>query len=247
MRPFVAHYDILFQSKDYDAEARTAARFLGVEPGADILEIGAGTGGHSLAFAANGYTVTAVEIDPEMAEIGQRKTSANDSVRWHVGTAGTAPADIADGACALFFVVNYVRGRRDLNSLLAAVRSRLPVSGRLTFDCWNGSVAMREEMPVAERVVDLPGGGTIWQQVETVVDVGRQEADLIYRFERRPADADPSRFEERFTIRLWTRRELEEILADASFRVLHVRDGRAPDEDAGPDSARLWITAEAIG
>lgn len=247
MRPFVTHYDTLFQSKDYATEARTAVAFLGVGPGAAILEIGAGTGGHSLALAGAGYSVAAVEIDPEMAAVGQRKTAGNGSIRWHVGPTETAPPDIADGACALFFVVNYVRGRGGLDGLLAAVRSRLPVSGRLTFDCWNGSVAMREEMPVAERSVDLPGGGTISQQVETVVDLGRREADLIYRLECRPADAAPSRFEERFTIRLWNRRELEDCLEGASFRVLEVRDGRAPNEEATPDSARLWITAEAIG
>ena len=245
MRPFVACYDAQFQAKDYDGEAAKALAFLGLGSGAAVLEIGAGTGGHSLAFARRGCTVTAVEIDAEMAEAGHAKTTGIPAIRWHVGSAETAPAAIADGACALFYVVNYVRTRPDLVALFDAVHARLSVGGRLTFDCWNGLEAMCRTVPMARRSYDLPGGGTLVQEIETRVDSRRQEADLIYRLDIRPAGQAATPAEERLTIRLWTRREIEEALEAASFQVTAVRDGRAPEKDAEAGSARLWFTAEA--
>ena len=62
------YYDLLYQDKDYAAEAdyvdRLIRRF--VEPAQHALELGCGTGRHAVGLAERGLSVTGVERSNQM-------------------------------------------------------------------------------------------------------------------------------------------------------------------------------------
>jgi SAM-dependent methyltransferase len=63
----------------YPAEMVTdVLAYAGLAPGVRALEVGAGTGKATLAFAERGVPVTAVEPDVEMAKVLRRNTSGHD-------------------------------------------------------------------------------------------------------------------------------------------------------------------------
>ena len=58
-----------------------------LQKGAKIIEIGAGTGRYSLAFAEMGYDVTAVELVPHNIEIMKKKVKSHHNIKIHEGNA----------------------------------------------------------------------------------------------------------------------------------------------------------------
>ena len=56
-------------------------------PNAKIIEIGAGTGRYSLAFAEKGYDVTAVDLTPKNVDIMKRKVKPNHKIKIYEGNA----------------------------------------------------------------------------------------------------------------------------------------------------------------
>lgn len=70
-------------------EYRTTMRYIHryLQPGARILEIGAGTGRYSLALAAEGYAVTAVELIPYNLSLLREKIMPAMSIETYEGNA----------------------------------------------------------------------------------------------------------------------------------------------------------------
>ena len=119
MRGFVRWYDAIYAHKNYQQEATTAINFVREfsQTCEHILEIGAGTGNHTLQFAPFAKRLTAVEIDPEMASLGRHKTAHLPQIHWHVGGIETAPDHLAaDTVFALFNVINYLVDETALRS-----------------------------------------------------------------------------------------------------------------------------------
>jgi SAM-dependent methyltransferase len=75
-----------------DALVGDVLAYAGMAAGVRALEVGAGTGKATRAFAAKGVPITAVEPDPEMAEVLRRNVSGHD-VEVRVG----AFEDVATG------------------------------------------------------------------------------------------------------------------------------------------------------
>ncbi len=70
---------------EYHTTMKYIHRYL--QPGARILEVGAGTGRYSLALAAEGYAVTAVELIPHNLALLREKITAGMDIETYQGNA----------------------------------------------------------------------------------------------------------------------------------------------------------------
>ena len=70
-------------SRHGSVEYLTTMRYLHkyLQPGASLLEVGAGTGRYSLALAREGYRVSALELIAHNIEVFRAKLRAEDDIR----------------------------------------------------------------------------------------------------------------------------------------------------------------------
>jgi SAM-dependent methyltransferase len=157
---FYRYYDALFASKDYTGEIQRALAQAGVRrSGARILEIGAGTGNHTVACARLGHHVVGVEIDPRMIALAQQKRQTLDPdlaerIRYFQGRVEDLPVEGFEVALALFNVVDYIGTLAELQSFLAAVARRLQPGAPFLFDTWNGVAALLDPPREKDSVVE---------------------------------------------------------------------------------------------
>lgn len=174
-------YDDLFGDKDYAGEVQTALELAldGRDEPARVLELGAGTGSHTIGCAQLGHRVTAVEIDPAMVDLLQRRLGALPTeVRRRIRVFNGPVEELEGGpfhaALAMFHVVNYLRDLGTLLSFLAATASRLAPGAAFVFDAWNGLAAL----------LDPPG------DVDRRIDTGTHRIRMRLRADHRPMDME---------------------------------------------------------
>jgi SAM-dependent methyltransferase len=144
---FYRYYDALFAGKDYRGEIQRALSLAGVAEPVRILEVGAGTGNHTLACAELGHDVVGVEVDARMVARAEEKRLAlapglAERMRYFHGRVEDLATDRFELALALFNVVNYIGTLGELQSFLAAVTRRVQPGAPFLFDAWNGVAAL---------------------------------------------------------------------------------------------------------
>jgi SAM-dependent methyltransferase len=98
--------------------------------GDHVVEVGAGIGTFTLALAARGVRVTALEPEEDLAAILEERTRGRDGVRVLRQTIGNAPHDlVGDADSAISF--NVLEHIPDDRGALAAVRRFLRPGGQL--------------------------------------------------------------------------------------------------------------------
>jgi len=188
---FYETYDALYAGKDYAGEVRAVMDIglRGAAEGARVLEIGAGTGNHTLACARLGCSVTAVEIDPEMIAVMKRKLDdtspdTRERVHLHEGPVETLDSGEYDMAMAMFNVVNYLQSLPAVLSFMDAVAARLREGRDFVFDAWNGVAALRDPPRDKESRTETDTH-IIDVRVTSRTDFMKAETELTYELERR--------------------------------------------------------------
>lgn len=77
------------------ASVDAVARLLGATPGATILDVGTGAGDMPLAFAAHGWRVIGLDVDPAVAAVARDRTAGVPAVRIVEGAATALPFEDA--------------------------------------------------------------------------------------------------------------------------------------------------------
>jgi len=182
---FIEWYDRLFASKDYQREIACVVSLIerwGPEASSRVLEVGVGTGNHTLALARRGYRVVGIDIDPVVIAVAESKLSAANLP--NVKLRCSAVQDLQDGgfdfSVALFNVANYLESWTDMTDVFGGVADRLVAGGIFVFDCWNGVAALRDP-PVAKETRVTDDGDTMSCQVSADTDLLAQRTRLQYR------------------------------------------------------------------
>lgn len=236
-------YDALYAEKDYAGEVDCVLALM--DRNVDtLLDIGCGTGRHARAFAARGVQVTGIDIDPSMIAVAQISTTENEpAVTFLHGGPADAPMGPFAAVVSLFNVVNYVENLLDLRRYFQAVAKRLPVGGAFIFDAWNGLAALLDP-PVVKQ------SRAMWRTQELsivttpIVDLWNQKARLdvnIYL----ATDAHNSKplVQHSFYHRLWTPRELSDVLEMTGFSLQHIGTWTQPTAAAKPSDWKLLFSA----
>lgn len=243
MRSFVRWYDSIYAHKNYQQDIQTVLYFtqqFSSSFGADFLEIGAGTGNHTMALSNAVRNLWVVEKDTEMAALGQQKTAHLSHVRWHVGALETVPWKFSvDAAVALFNVVNYFLDEQGFIQFLSHLYEHLKIGGIFIFDCWNGNLShtsgKREE--IRKVAVD---NLRIEKTITTQIDQNKKFAELNYHI-KIINETQEEEFFERLPIRIWNVEELIEAGEKASFKIKAIRPHQQPELPTHLSATNLWI------
>jgi SAM-dependent methyltransferase len=244
-RPFAKHYDLIYCDKDYKADAHIVARFWD-RPGMDrirMLEIGAGTGNHTMLLAPRVGEMVSVEIDADLASVARRKLAESRlaNVRLVQEPLAALPPEPFDHACALFHVLNYI-APEEMPEFLRALAARMKPRSRFIADLWNGEAALGDP-PRPECRTKASGTTQIRQDIRPELHSAERRVTLNYEIEISGPDLS-ERFEERLALHLWTLPDLEERFRRAGFGHIEFYDYVRFPAPASKNSWKVWMMAE---
>jgi SAM-dependent methyltransferase len=212
-----ATYEIENHAVDPDGVIEPAMRAIRDWAGADVLDIGCGTGFHLPKFAATAASVVGVEPHAGLAEVARRRTRRSANVEVRVGTAQRLPVadasvDVMHARWAYFFGPGCEPGLAELDRVMRRGGTAFVIdndAGRSTFGRWFAEAYPMIKAPEVERF--WTGRG--WQR--TPLDMGwrferREDFEAVVRIEFNPDMAERIIASHRgvevdYAVNLWSR------------------------------------------
>lgn len=219
---FYKYYDSLFQNKDYKKETdlilELHKKFSGKKI-KKVLEIGCGTGNHTLELAKNSFEVTSLDIDQHMIDIAEQKVKNLKNVRILNNRVESLEENDFDLVLAMFNVVTYIKDFDSLLSFFKGVSSTMSKDAIFVFDAWNG-IAVINDPPKSK--LSKHNLGDLNLEVKTWADTDffNQTAKLNYEIkvfkDQELVESDNHSFDQA----LWTPIEIKYALEKEGLRIL---------------------------
>lgn len=140
---YAQYYDLLYQDKNYAAEAEYVHRLLKQHNSSTktLLNLGCGTGKHDYALARLGYHITGVDLSAEMANQAVNNIPGDIADQLNFVTADIRALNLEttfDAIISLFHVMSYQVTNKDMQDVVNAAYQHLKKGGLFIFDCWYG-------------------------------------------------------------------------------------------------------------
>ena len=245
---YAALYDHIYQDKDYEAECDLLERLFAAY-GQDVrhvLDLGCGTGNHSIRLGLRGYDVCGIDRSEEMLAFARQKVNGKqNSIRFIQGDIRFA--DLAhhfDAAILMFAVLGYQCEDRDVLLTLSGARRHLRPGGLLIFDVWYGPSVINQKPERRSRVVST-GSERILRTAEGELSKQAQVCTVRIRAWRE-SEPEKTFVEESHRVRYFFPDEIENFATQTGFKILRI--GAFPDVDTDPNemSWNVLCVAQAI-
>jgi len=141
------YYDLLYQDKDYEGEARYVDALIKKHlPAArSMLEFGCGTGRYTREFSRLGYAVHGVDLSEDMLAEAGKKNKDTENARFSYGDMRYARLrEKYDVVAALFHVLSYQTTNQDVLDALRTVGAHLNPGGIAVLDFWYGPAVLTQ-------------------------------------------------------------------------------------------------------
>ncbi len=181
---YASYYDAFYQGKDYQAECdfiETILQRFAQRPARRILDLGCGTGGHSIPLALRGYRMTGVDRSAEMISRARRKaTEAGAQIEFQVGDLRSLNLGAKfDCALAMFAVISYQTSNEDLLAAFHTARRHLHPGGLFIFDTWFGPSVLTVRPARREKAFESEGRRVV-RVAEPSLDLNRHIVEVAY-------------------------------------------------------------------
>ncbi len=250
---FAQRYDLIYKEivnykQETDAFEKLFKKFCKKRP-MTILDVGCGTGSHSLLFSERGYSVTGIDISKRMIELAKRKASKEGS-NVELIVQDMRKLDLSkrfDCAICAFGGFGYLLTYTDLTRLFAGLKKHLTLKGLFIFEFWNvGGIK--------------PSPHHTWLRVE-------EEDFVLYRLSESEFDPQTNiltmnftfievhkrtaeTFHETHKVRCYTLPEMKKYLADNGFELAGAFDWDVKDAAdfklPGKETFRILAIAKQV-
>ncbi len=144
-KEFIKYYDAILSNKEYSHEVNYILKLwkkYGNGKIKYILDLGCGTGNHTLKFAEKGLNILGLDINNDMINIAKKKIAPfNSNIAFKKGdiTKFKHPNRF-NIIFSFFFVINYIDDIYYMEKFFSGIYRNLKKNGIFTFDTWNGNV-----------------------------------------------------------------------------------------------------------
>lgn len=162
---YATYYDALNKGKDYKAEFNYVDNIIISinKEFKNVLEIGCGTGKHTIHFVNNGYSVVGIDISKPMIEHAKLYLKESENLEFiHSGASELRLDRKFDIVLSLFHVVSYQTNYEQLSELFNCAARHLKKGGLFIFDFWHGP-------------------GVISDRPQIRIKIGEDDENQIYR------------------------------------------------------------------
>ena len=220
---YASAYDALYQDKDYSAECDMLEKIFGrygKHPIRSILDLGCGTGNHSIPLAERGYEVVGVDCAQDMIIAAKSKAKTEKaSCAFHL-------ADIKqlnlnrkfDAAIMMFAVLGYQLENSDALAALRSARVHLNPGGVLIFDVWYGPAVLSQRPSDRIKVISADNK-IILRAASGCLDARTQICKVHYHIWQLDNDILTAETEEEHNMRFFFSKELELLIKNAGFNL----------------------------
>ena len=222
---YADQYDLFYGDKDYKSECdllEQAFKRYSNEPVHTILDLGCGTGNHSIPLARRGYKVHGVDLSKNMLAHAVEKTQQETIKFPPVFSQGDVRSvDLGkqfDAVLLMFAVLGYQLTNEDVLVSLRTVRNHLKPGGLFIFDVWYGPAVLA--IRPSDRVKVIPTqDGKVIRSASGTLDVNRQLAEVRYQIWRISGEHLVSETEESHTMRFFFNMELSLFLSECELKL----------------------------
>lgn len=210
---------------------------LELAPGGTVLDLCCGEGRHTLELARRGYRMTGLDLAALHLREARRRADAEDlQVRWLRADMRDIPWESEfDAVICMFTSFGVLEGDEEDMKVLRAVAKTLRPGGRFLLDTINREMLMRRwEARGWQQAAD---GSLILEERRMDFLTGRQHNRVLLI---RP---DGGRQEKEIDLRLYTLKELSEMLARAGMKVGRTWGG-FDGRDYGMSTLRMIVLGE---
>lgn len=149
-RDYAYFYDALYEDKNYKKECQFLEKIFEEYASGKIrtiLDLGCGTGGHTLILAEKGYKVAGIDLSEEMLEISRKKARKGElNIEFIEGDIRNIElGQKFDAVISMFAVVSYQITNEDLISTFKVALKHLKKNGLFIFDAWFGPAVLTQK------------------------------------------------------------------------------------------------------
>jgi len=219
------YYDILYIDKDYEKECdflEELFKSFATKPVKDVLDIGCGTGGHTLVLAKRGYRMTGIDISQQMIDKARHKVSkAGLKVPFYTADMKNFNLDAKFDACICMFAgISYLGSYKELQRAFMSIRRHLRKDGLFIFDFWNGTAVIAQRPSTRVRIANVNSKGRIIRIATPEVSYGDQVCKVNYHGIVMQNNFVVDEFEEIHNFRFFFPAEMKTYLQENGFTVL---------------------------
>ena len=207
----------------------------------NLLDVGCGTGGHSIEFANRGYNVTGVDMAPAMIALADAKLKQLPCNIAHpqfvVGDAGhfSLTNKSHDIAIMMFAVLGYLNSNDEILRALRNIHSHLKVGAAFVCDFWWGPAVLTQKPGERVRFVSKSDEKIIRATRTTLDSVNCVAAVHFDIFNIHPQNG-LSETSETHLMRYFFKPELDLMFETAGFAIENICQfpaiANAPNEDS---------------
>lgn len=228
-KEYAQYYDLLYEEKDYETEVSFLERVFDVyakRPVREILDLGCGTGGHSILLAQRGFQVLGVDQSGEMLKEAETKIKAlpspsivpqfqqGDIRKFRTGQK-------FDAVISMFAVMSYMVSNDDLWDAARTAHMHLRPGGLFYFDAWFGPAVLTEKPSDRYKIVKSKGKQII-RFVQSNLSIENQTVEVKYKVLQISNHTVLDEIDETHTMRYFFPQEIIYYLKTAGFSTVSI-------------------------
>lgn len=234
-------YDLLYADKDYGRECDLVQQAFGqhsTNAVESVLDLGCGTGNHTIELARRGFEVLGVDLSDDMLVAARAKADgaavSAESLEFVPGDVRTfSTSKKFDAALMMFAVLGYQLTNDDVLAALCTVRNHVKPGGLFICDVWYGPAVLT--IGPSDRVKVIPTeDGQLIRAASGTLDTYRHLCEVRYHLWRLSGDRVASETQETHMMRYFFPQELAFMFQQAGLELLDMRafddPDRKPDE-----------------
>jgi cyclopropane fatty-acyl-phospholipid synthase-like methyltransferase len=234
-----SNYLMVYQHRDtHEAEQMLTLieKTVGIQKESRILDLGCGSGRHSLSLAKRGYEqITGVDLSPTLLEVAEQAAKEEGlSVRFEQHDMRNIPDNWQfDLVMNLFTSFGYFETDEENSEVIGGIKKVLVKGGWLVMDFFNSQWLRHNLISHDERI--MPDGRRLEQT--RWIEKGRVEKRLLLR-----STSEAVEFVE--SVRMFTLEEFKKMFEANGLRLKHLFGGYDGSEFHDATSPRLIMFAE---